>query len=125
MDAYRTFLGSMFSYYRSAAQQAERNAEEGARLASQGTESIASTTAPPRGGRMPIVPIEGYDALSVAVLSERLEGLTEEELRQVRDYEESNKNRQTLIEEIDRRSGAISQRPPKDLERVERFSTPS
>ena len=109
MDAYTNFLGTMFSYYRGAAQQAERNVEEGARLTSEGTETMASTVTPGRGGRMPVeMPIEDYDALSVAALTEQLEGLTEEQLRLVREYEASNRNRQTLIDEIDRRTGANS-----------------
>ena len=109
MEAYRNFLGTMFSYYRGAAQQAERNVEEGARLTSEGAETMASTVEPGRGGRRPVsIPIEDYDALSVAVLTEQLEGLTEEQLRLVREYEASNRNRQTLIEQIDRRTGANS-----------------
>ncbi len=36
-------------------------------------------------------------------VSDRLEGLSTEELRTVRDYEERNKNRDTLLEELDRK----------------------
>jgi ATP-dependent Clp protease ATP-binding subunit ClpA len=48
-------------------------------------------------------PIEGYDELTVEEVSDRLEGLSREELRAVRDYEERNKNRDTLLEELDRK----------------------
>ena len=48
-------------------------------------------------------PIEGYDELTVEEVSDRLEGLSTEELRMVRDYEERNKNRDTLLEELDRK----------------------
>jgi ElaB/YqjD/DUF883 family membrane-anchored ribosome-binding protein len=48
-------------------------------------------------------PIEGYDELTVEEVSERLGGLSAEELRVVRDYEERNKNRDTLLEELDRK----------------------
>src|SRR5215216_256587 len=48
-------------------------------------------------------PIEGYDELTVEEVSDRLEGLSTEELRVVRDYEERNKNRDTLLEELDRK----------------------
>jgi uncharacterized phage infection (PIP) family protein YhgE len=53
-------------------------------------------------------PIEGYDELTVDELSARLDGLSSEDLREVRDYEERNKNRETILEQLDRRirSGA-------------------
>jgi hypothetical protein len=47
--------------------------------------------------------IEGYDALTVEEVSERLGGLSSEDLREVRDYEERNKNRDTILEQLDRR----------------------
>src|SRR3712207_4849960 len=48
-------------------------------------------------------PIEGYDELRVEEVSERLGNLSAEELRMVRDYEERNKNRDTILEQLDRR----------------------
>jgi hypothetical protein len=39
----------------------------------------------------------------VEEVSDRLEGLSAEELRAVRDYEERTKNRDTLLEELDRK----------------------
>jgi hypothetical protein len=48
-------------------------------------------------------PIEGYDELTVEEVSARLGALSAEELREVRDYEERNKNRETLLEQLDRR----------------------
>ena len=48
-------------------------------------------------------PIEGYDELTVEEVSDRLEGLSTEELQMVRDYEERNKNRDTLLAELDRK----------------------
>jgi len=53
-----------------------------------------------RGARFPI---EGYDELTVEEVSSRLGGLSTEELRVVRDHEERNKNRDTLLEELDRK----------------------
>ena len=46
-------------------------------------------------------PIEGYDELTVEEISGRLGGLSEDELRMVRDYEERNKRRDTLLEQLD------------------------
>ena len=44
-----------------------------------------------------------FDGLSVAEISRSLEGLSAEQLRKVREYEKHNKNRETLIEQIDRK----------------------
>jgi ElaB/YqjD/DUF883 family membrane-anchored ribosome-binding protein len=48
-------------------------------------------------------PIEGYDELNVEQISERMEGLSTEELRMIRDYEERNSNRDTLLQQLDRK----------------------
>ena len=49
-----------------------------------------------------------YDELTVEEISRRLEGLTTEQLEQVREYEKHNKNRETLIGQIDRKIRANS-----------------
>jgi hypothetical protein len=53
-------------------------------------------------------PIEGYDELTVEEVSGRIGSLSAEDLREVRDYEERNKMRETILERLDRRirSGA-------------------
>jgi hypothetical protein len=48
-------------------------------------------------------PIEGYDELTVEEISGRLGGLSADDLREVRDYEERNKNRETVLEQLDRK----------------------
>jgi hypothetical protein len=48
-------------------------------------------------------PIEGYDELTVEEVNARLSSLSAEDLREVRDYEERNKNRDTILEQLDRR----------------------
>jgi hypothetical protein len=48
-------------------------------------------------------PIEGYDELTVEEVSARLGSLSTEDLREVRNYEERNKNRETILEQLDRR----------------------
>jgi cytochrome P450 len=53
-------------------------------------------------------PIEGYDELTVDEVSGRLGGLSAEELRVIRDYEERNKNRETILEQLDRRIRSTS-----------------
>jgi uncharacterized phage infection (PIP) family protein YhgE len=53
-------------------------------------------------------PIEGYDELTVEEVSARLGSLFSEDLREVRDYEERTKNRETVLEQLDRRIRAGS-----------------
>ncbi len=48
-------------------------------------------------------PIDGYDGLTVEEISGRIVSLSVEDLRVVRDYEERNKKRETLLEQLDRR----------------------
>jgi hypothetical protein len=48
-------------------------------------------------------PIEGYDDLTVEEVSARLDALSTEDLREVRDYEERTKNRETVLEQLDRK----------------------
>ncbi len=54
------------------------------------------------------VPIEGYDEMSVSDIGERLDGLSGEELGRVRAYETQNKNRSSLLAQIDRKAGDAS-----------------
>ena len=44
-----------------------------------------------------------YEGLTVEEVSKRIEDLTTEQLRKVREYEKNHKNRETLIEQIDRK----------------------
>jgi hypothetical protein len=44
-----------------------------------------------------------YEGLSVAEVSKRIEGLPTEQLKKVREFEKNNKNRETFIEQIDRK----------------------
>lgn len=48
-------------------------------------------------------PLQKYDELTVEDISKRVGDLSVEELRVVRDYEERNKNRDTVLEQLDRR----------------------
>ena len=48
-------------------------------------------------------PIENYDDLNADDITRRTSDLSAEELRVVRDYEERNKNRETVLEQLDRR----------------------
>ena len=54
------------------------------------------------------VPIEEYDDLTVAEITQRLDELDADELGRVRDYEARNKKRASLIAEIEARIGTAS-----------------
>jgi hypothetical protein len=51
---------------------------------------------------------KNYEELNVDEVSKKLDGLSATEIKKVREYEEHNKNRETLITEIDRRLSATS-----------------
>jgi hypothetical protein len=48
-------------------------------------------------------PIDGYDDLTAAQVTERLDALTPAELRAVRDHERRNANRKSVLAAIDRK----------------------
>ena len=53
------------------------------------------------------LPIEGYDALSVSKITPHLDDLSASDLKTVRAYEAANKNRKTLLRELDARLGPV------------------
>ena len=95
------FGSDPFAYWREGVEKATRNAEQVTEATRQTVASVAarSTTG---------MPIAGYDEMNVADISEKLDGLSTEELEWVRDYEKRNKNRETLIEQIDRKLKATA-----------------
>ncbi len=120
--AYMDFLNTAFSRYREGTQRAAGGAREGARTLADTTAGLLGTatgaagtagtaadatrkTADIASGRPPI---EGYDEMNVEEITGRLDSLSEAELRRTRNYEQGNKNRQTLIAEMDRRLEASS-----------------
>ena len=121
VEAYAEFLDDAFSRYRGGTEQAAQSAREGARTVFETTAGLvgtatgaASATAGATAGAMRSAgqtasfPIAGYDEMNVDELSKRLNDLSVEELQLVRDYEERNKRRQTLLEQMDRKIRASS-----------------
>ena len=119
-EAYAEFLDTAFSNYRAGTEQATQRAQEGVRTLTDTTTGLlgtatgavgtatgaASDAAGAAAGatvEAVVFPIEGYDEMNVEEISERLEGLSVEELQLVRDYEETNKKRETLLEQMDRK----------------------
>jgi hypothetical protein len=104
-----------------AAQQglkaSEQVARQGLRVAEEATEQTekvlkqterAAKDAELRTAVFGALKTANYDELSVEQISRKLDGLSTEELRKVREFEKQNKNRETLIEQIDRKIRARS-----------------
>ena len=123
VEAYTQFLNDAFSRYRVGTEQAAGSAQEGVRTLSETTTGLLGTATgavgataggtvegAERAAEAAVFPIEGYDDMNVDEISERLEGLSVEELQLVRDYEELHEGRKTLLERMDRkiRSAASS-----------------
>ena len=75
-------------------------AAELVRLGRQQTEEVLDR-ARRTVGAAPAFPIDGYDELTVAQVSARLEGLTPPQLRRIRDYERSHANRKGVLETVE------------------------
>ena len=105
--AYMDFLDTAFSQYREGTQRTAESVQEQARVGSQAVTDVVDlaadttrTTTDIASGRPPF---SDYDEMNVEEITEQLDSLSEAELRRTRNYEQANKNRQTLIAEMDRR----------------------
>ena len=116
VEAYTQFLDDAFSSYRAGTEQAVGNVREGARTLSDtatglvgtvtgtaGAAAGAAADAPMDAAEAAVFPIPGYDEMNVEEASKHLNDLSVEELRLVRDYEERNKKRETLLTQMDRK----------------------
>lgn len=88
-NAYMEFLDSLFFYRRSV--------EESRREISADTESSSESQIDNE------LPLEDYDSLNVREVSDKLDELSVEEIRQLRSYEVRNKNRRTLVDRFNAR----------------------
>ena len=123
MDTYMQLLNTPGSYLSGQAEQQQQTLQQTAQqwmeqaqqqqqAFQQMTQEVLSTytqlfnipvSYAQEGLRSAQFPIEGYDELTVEEISGRLGGLSAEELRVVRDHEERNKNRDTVLEQLDRK----------------------
>ncbi|CAA9454316.1 MAG: hypothetical protein AVDCRST_MAG14-1360 [uncultured Rubrobacteraceae bacterium] len=83
-----------------SAETANQTAQQNAEVVQEGVSNAQRAIAE--------VPIEGYDELNVEEIVARLDSLSNEELGRVREYEQRNKNRSTLMEQINARAGTAS-----------------
>jgi hypothetical protein len=120
---YRDFF-SPFAYFREGVRTtqqglkaSEQVARHGLRVAEEATEQTeevlkqtekATRKAELRTAVFGALKTTDYDELSVEQISRKLDGLSTEDLGKVREYEKQNKNRETLIEQIDRKIRAKS-----------------
>jgi ATP-dependent Clp protease ATP-binding subunit ClpA len=123
MDTYMRLLNTPGSYLSGQAEQQQQTlrqtahrwmeqAQQQQQAFQQMTQEVLSSYAQlfniplfyaQEGLRSTRFPIEGYDELTVEEISGRLGVLSVEELRVVRDHEERTKNRETILEQLDRR----------------------
>lgn len=101
MGTYTAPFFNPFAYYREGLETTSRNVERMTDMTRKSAMAGATWT---NGG----FPIVGYDEMNVSEVSERLDALSVEELERVRDYERRNKNRDTVIEQIDRKIRATT-----------------
>jgi len=80
-----------------SAQTVQEATQQSQRPAAEETARVIESTAPWHGS----LPIPAYDEKKVGEITSRLDALTDEQLRRVRDYERRNKNRARLVREID------------------------
>ena len=108
VGTYRDFF-SPFSYAQEGLKTVQRATQQVLEVTEQGTQQglrvaeEATRQAELRTAVFGALKTEDYDGLSVDEISKRLDGLSAEELKKVRDYEERNKNRDTLLEQLDRK----------------------
>ena len=121
VGAYMDFLDAAFSQYRAGTEWAAGNVQEGAmasgRTAAGMMGAVTDATArtmdaaaegAQRTAETATFPIVGYDEMNVEEISDRVDALTDEQVRRLRDYEKANQNRKTLIERFESRLRASS-----------------
>jgi hypothetical protein len=88
------------------AEQTQKATETAAKSAQKNTEIAAKDVQ--KNTETATFPIEGYDEMNLDEVSERLDGLSVDELKRVRKYEKDNKNRRTLRKEMKRKIKSTS-----------------
>ena len=116
VEAYAEFLDDAFSRYQSGAEQVVGSVQERAMASGRSAAGLlgavtdatgrtlgATAEGAEQAAEAAVFPIAGYDEMNVEEISGRLGDLSAEELRLVRDYEERNKKRNTLLKQMDRK----------------------
>src|SRR4028119_896312 len=82
--------------------ETEQKKREGSKRGEQHVANTEEARQARKGSQAP--PLKGYNDLSVDEVEKKVQGMSTEEIRQVRNYEKGHKNRNTLIESLDRKS---------------------
>src|SRR5215213_4236250 len=126
--SYEGFFFSPFAYAREGLRTAQRATEQGLqatqqvarqglRVAEEATEQTeevlrqteeATREVELRSAVLGALRTEDYDELSVAEVTKRLDELSADELKKLREFEKRNKDRESLVERIDRKIRANS-----------------
>jgi hypothetical protein len=103
LGAYMDFLDATFSQYRAGAMAGGQAAAGVVGTVTDATSRTvdAATESVQRTAETATFPIPGYDEMNVEEISARVDGLTDDQVRRLRDYEKANENRKTLIERYD------------------------
>ena len=105
VDAYMDFMDSMFAWWQEGIQTAERAAKPSPSSSFPSTAESSATSQPSDAE----LPLENYDSLSANEVADRIERLSLEEIKRLRDYEAQNKNRRSVLERMDARIYAASE----------------
>lgn len=123
VGAYQDFFSSFAGSAQQGMEATQRATEQGAETAKQATEQgmrlvddAAETTSQAvsqsaNGSRNAVISAldnGGYDEMNVGDITKNLDGLSEDDLKKVRTYEKSHKNRDALVKQIDRKIKATS-----------------
>ena len=107
VGAYMDFIDSMFSYWQGGIQTAERAAEPAPAPSSSPPKTAESTaTSQPSDAQLPL---DNYDLLRANEVADRIEPLSLEEIKRLRDYEAKNQNRRSVLKRMDDRINAASE----------------
>ena len=116
-DATRQGLEATEQVARQGLRVAEEATEQGLRVVEEATERTedvlrqteeATHEAEVRAAVYSALGTTDYDALSVDEVARRIDGLPAEQLEKVREFEKNNKDRETLVAQIDRKIRANS-----------------
>jgi hypothetical protein len=122
---YRNFFFSPFDYAQALLKTAEQATQQGLQASQQGLHLAVETSeqseqviqeaeqaieeAELEAAVLGALGTESYHELTVADISKKLDGFSTEDLEKLRVYEKQNKNRETLIDQIDRKIKAATE----------------
>ena len=82
-------------------EETEQKKREGSK---QGQQHVSNTDEAKQARKDAEVPLNNYDDLTVDEIESKIQGLSKDDVKAVRDYEKKNANRKTLVETLDDKS---------------------